>query len=79
MKLYEYQGKIIFSRYGIRTPSGFVPPLCAGRWSEESLVKIKFPVMVKAQVLAGGRGKAGGVVCAADQARAGRGCSVSCC
>ncbi len=65
MKLYEYQGKILFSRYGIRTPSGFVAASRGGGANEAS--EIKFPVMVKAQVLAGGRGKAGGVVSAADR------------
>ena len=65
MKLYEYQGKIIFSRYGIRTPSGFTAASRGDGAKRAS--EIKFPVMVKAQVLAGGRGKAGGVVCAADR------------
>lgn len=67
MKLYEYHGKSIFSRYGIRIPSGFVAS------SPEEVAEIskglRFPVMVKAQILAGGRGKAGGVKSALNAAQ----------
>ncbi len=51
MKLYEYEGKILFRKVGIKTPSSFlVPP------------SKNFPqgkVVVKAQILEGGRGKRG--------------------
>jgi len=59
MKLVEYEGKEIFRRYSIPVPRKF-GILKLG----EDLGKIKidkFPVVIKAQVLAGGRGKAGGV------------------
>lgn len=59
MKLYEYQAKIIFDRYGIPIPKGRVAinPEIADHIYEE----LKSDVVVKAQVLAGGRGKAGGI------------------
>ena len=59
MDLYEYQGKELFRRYGI--------PVSDGRLAEspeEALAatdELGGPVVVKAQVLTGGRGKAGGV------------------
>lgn len=60
MNLHEYQGKQIFSKYGLPIPPGEIA------WNvEEALVianKLGGPNwMVKAQVHAGGRGKAGGV------------------
>lgn len=59
MKLHEHQSKEIFARYGIPTPKGKVA------YDSEDARKIAkeigTPVVVKAQVLVGGRGKAGGV------------------
>lgn len=59
MKLYEYQGKELMKSYGIPVPHGYV---CS---SMEDLISLKerddFPHAVKAQVLAGGRGKASGI------------------
>jgi succinyl-CoA synthetase beta subunit len=66
--LYEYQGKQLFARFGI--------PVSDGRLAttpEEALAaaeEIGGPVVVKAQVLTGGRGKAGGVKLAKDPAEA---------
>ncbi len=59
MNLYEYQGKKIFARYGIPVPRGEVAssPEEARRIAAE----LGGEVVLKAQVLAGGRGKAGGV------------------
>src|SRR3954469_13898941 len=59
MDLYEYQGKQLFSKFGIPVSEGRVAttPEQARRAAEE----IGGPVVVKAQVLTGGRGKAGGV------------------
>ena len=59
MDLYEYQGKEIFARYGIPVSEGRVAttPEEARAAAEE----IGSPVVVKAQVLTGGRGKAGGI------------------
>ena len=55
MKFYEYKAKQIFARYGIPVPRGIVVS-----WPEE-IADLPLPCMVKAQVLVGGRGKAGGI------------------
>lgn len=57
MKLFEYQGKKIFKNYSISVPNGIVIE------KKEDLKKINFPFpwVMKAQVLVGGRGKAGGI------------------
>jgi succinyl-CoA synthetase beta subunit len=66
--LYEYQGKELFRRFGI--------PLSEGRLAttpeeaREAAEQLGGPVVVKAQVLAGGRGKAGGIKLADDPADA---------
>lgn len=59
MKLYEYQAKTIFDRYGIPIPKGRIAlnPEIADHIYEE----LKSDVVIKAQVLASGRGKAGGI------------------
>jgi succinyl-CoA synthetase beta subunit len=59
LKLHEYQSKQLFGRYGIPVPQGEVAetPQEARAIAE----RIGGPVVVKAQVLVGGRGKAGGV------------------
>ena len=55
MKLYEFQGKELFRRFGIRTPNGLLCKKDAVRfWGG--------PCVLKAQVLSGGRGKAGAVI-----------------
>ena len=60
MKLHEYQAKQIFRKYGIATPEGI--PAFSAQEARAAYEKSGFgPVMVKAQVLAGGRGKAGGI------------------
>ena len=63
MDLYEYQGKQLFARYGIPVSEGEV----ASTPAEARAVaeRIAAPVVVKAQVLVGGRGKAGGIQLAA--------------
>lgn len=60
MNLHEYQAKQLFLRYGLCTPSGFA---CSTPGeAEEAAAKIGAgPWVVKCQVHAGGRGKAGGV------------------
>jgi len=62
--LYEYQGKELFRRFGIPVSEGRLAttPAEARAAAEE----IGGPVVVKAQVLTGGRGKAGGVKLADD-------------
>ena len=59
MDLYEYQGKELFRRFGISTSEGRLASSPAeARAAAEELAG---PVVVKAQVLTGGRGKAGGI------------------
>ena len=65
MDLFEYQGKQYFARYGIPISPGEVADTV-----EEAVAaaeRIGYPVVVKAQVQVGGRGKAGGVKLAADR------------
>ena len=64
MDLYEYQGKELFRRFGIPVSEGRLAttPEEARAAAEE----IGGQVVVKAQVLTGGRGKAGGVKLADD-------------
>lgn len=59
MKLHEYQSKHIFSQYGIPIPNGKLArtPHEARQIAQE----INAPIVLKAQVLTSGRGKAGGV------------------
>jgi succinyl-CoA synthetase beta subunit len=59
MKLHEYQSKRIFGNFGVPVPRGIVAetPTEARAVAKE----IGLPVVIKAQVLVGGRGKAGGV------------------
>ena len=68
MDLFEYQGKQLFARYGIP-----VSPGEAVTTVDDAVVaadRIGYPVVVKAQVQVGGRGKAGGIKVAADAAEA---------
>ncbi|MBX2998207.1 MAG: ADP-forming succinate--CoA ligase subunit beta [Caldilineaceae bacterium] len=68
MKLHEYQSKQIFARYGIPIPSGDVATTPAeARAIAERLGKT---VVIKSQVLVGGRGKAGGIKLAKTPAEA---------
>jgi succinyl-CoA synthetase beta subunit len=65
MDLLEYQGKELFARHGLRVSSGK-----AVETVDDAVLaadEIGYPVVVKAQVLIGGRGKAGGVKLAADE------------
>ncbi len=65
MDLYEYQGKQLFAQFGIPVSHGRVATTPAeARVAAEELGG---PVVVKAQVLTGGRGKAGGVKLAANR------------
>jgi len=59
LDLYEYQGKQLFARYGIPVSDGrFVT---APEGARQAAEEIGGQVVVKAQVLTGGRGKAGGI------------------
>ncbi len=68
MKLHEYQSKRLFAEFGVPIPKGDIAATAqeARRIAEE----LGGPVVVKSQVLVGGRGKAGGIKVAqnADQA-----------
>ena len=64
MDLYEYQGKQFFARFGIPVSAGDV----ASTVDEAVAIaeRVGYPVVVKAQVQVGGRGKAGGIKLAND-------------
>ncbi len=66
MDLKEYQGKDFFRRYGVPTSEGRLARSLEE--ADEAARALGFPVVVKAQVLVGGRGKAGGVRLASDAA-----------
>jgi succinyl-CoA synthetase beta subunit len=70
VKLQEYRSKEILARYGV--PVGAGETATTPDQAREAAVRIGRPVVVKAQVLVGGRGKAGGVKLAAtpDEAAA---------
>ncbi|MGZ6255560.1 MAG: ADP-forming succinate--CoA ligase subunit beta [Candidatus Limnocylindria bacterium] len=63
MKLQEYRSKEILARYGVPVAAGETATTPEG--AREAAARIGGPVVVKAQVLVGGRGKAGGVKLAA--------------
>jgi len=59
MKLYEYEGKEIFNKLGIPIPQGTL--VRTAREARLVASRIGKEVMVKSQILSGGRGKAGGI------------------
>ena len=68
MKLHEYQAKKLLSDYGVPVPQGGV-----ARTPQEARTRaeaIGGPIVVKAQIHAGGRGKAGGILTAHDAGEA---------
>ncbi|PSG97770.1 ADP-forming succinate--CoA ligase subunit beta [Thermoplasmatales archaeon SW_10_69_26] len=68
MKLKEYQGRELFQEADIPAPEGTV--VSSLEEFDEVADDLAYPVVVKAQVLAGGRGKAGGVKFADDAGEA---------
>jgi succinyl-CoA synthetase beta subunit len=68
MDLLEYQGKQLFARHGIPVPAG--KPATTVEDAVAAANEIGYPCVVKAQVQIGGRGKAGGIKVAADEAEA---------
>jgi succinyl-CoA synthetase beta subunit len=70
LKLQEYRSKEILARHGVPVPPGEVATTPAG--ARAAAERIGGAVVVKAQVLVGGRGKAGGVKLAGDPAEAER-------
>lgn len=69
MKLHEYQAKQLFAKYGIPVPRGEVAS--TPEQARSIAEKLGKPVAVKAQVLVGGRGKAGGIKVAGTPDEAG--------
>lgn len=68
MKLFEYQAKEAFRQKGLPTPEGV---LIHGMGElDDALARTGFPCVLKAQVLRGGRGKAGLIKVARDAASA---------
>lgn len=61
MNLYEYMGKEVFRNYGIPVPDGYVVEKSA------EVKEYRKPVVVKSQILLGGRGKSGGIKFARSQ------------
>ena len=68
MDLYEYQGKQLFARFGIPVSEG--RPAATPEEARAAAEELGGQVVVKAQVLTGGRGKAGGIKLADDPADA---------
>ncbi|MGI8749201.1 MAG: ADP-forming succinate--CoA ligase subunit beta [Thermoleophilaceae bacterium] len=68
MDLLEYQGKQLFAKHGVPVPEGR-----PARTVEEAVGaadEVGYPCVIKAQVLVGGRGKAGGIKVATDRQEA---------
>jgi succinyl-CoA synthetase beta subunit len=59
MKIHEYQGKQILGQYGVAVPRGEVAETAAK--AREIAERLGGPVVLKAQIHAGGRGKGGGI------------------
>ena len=60
MKIHEYQAKELFRQYNVPVPEG--QPVFSVEEAKDAAAKLgEFPVVVKAQIHAGGRGKGGGV------------------
>jgi len=59
MRLFEYEAKEIFRNFGIPVPKGLV--VRSPEEAASAAKKIRLPAAIKAQILVGGRGKAGGI------------------
>ena len=68
MDLLEYQGKQLFARHGLKVSDGEAVTTVEDAVAAAN--RVGYPVVVKAQVLIGGRGKAGGVKLADDETQA---------
>jgi succinyl-CoA synthetase beta subunit len=65
LKVHEYQAKELFTKYGIATPK---EKMCRTAEEVTSAAKeIGIPCVIKAQVMVGGRGKAGGIKVAKNE------------
>jgi succinyl-CoA synthetase beta subunit len=68
MDLLEYQGKQLFARHGLKVSPG--EAVTTVEDAVRAAGEIGYPVVIKAQVLIGGRGKAGGVKLAGNEQEA---------
>jgi succinyl-CoA synthetase beta subunit len=68
VKIHEYQAKAILKEFGVPVPAGEVADTAAA--AKAIAKKLGRPVVVKAQIHAGGRGKGGGIKLADDPAGA---------
>ena len=68
MDLLEYQGKQLFARRGVPVPDG--APATTVEEAVAAADELGYPCVIKAQVLIGGRGKAGGIKLAHDRKEA---------
>lgn len=59
MKIHEYQAKALLAKYGVKVPKSKVARSAAD--ARATAEELGLPVVVKAQIHAGGRGKGGGV------------------
>ncbi len=64
MKLHEYQAKELLAEYGVPVPKGYLVTTPEG--AQMHAESLGCPVVIKAQVHAGGRGKAGGILTASS-------------
>jgi succinyl-CoA synthetase beta subunit len=58
VRLFEFQGKKLFKEYGIPVPQSSL----ITKANVDEVCNMSFPIVLKAQALIGGRGKAGGIV-----------------
>jgi len=68
LKLFEHEAKTIFSRYEIPIPFGELAT--SPEQAQEIATRLNAPVVIKAQVLVAGRGRAGGILFAQSPAEA---------
>ena len=68
MRLFEYQAKDLFRSYGLPLPKSMRADTVDG--AVQAFGELTHPVALKSQVLAGGRGKAGGIAIVNDAAQA---------
>lgn len=59
MKIHEYQAKALLAKYGVKVPKSKMVKVAAD--AKAATEELGLPVVVKAQIHAGGRGKGGGV------------------
>src|SRR5687768_9850015 len=64
MDLLEYQGKQLFAKHGVPVPEGRLAT--SPKEARVAAEELGYPVVIKAQVQIGGRGKAGGIKLAKD-------------